>query len=193
LLDADDLEDGLLAPRAGLDRVVVGHDAHGLAADLADARHDAVGGRLRLLVAREEPILLELRAGIEQQLEAIAHEHLAFGPALAERRERGAGIGLAVAPRLRPTGGIARRERRAAVHDDAQASAEVFQLLVAKMANDLDRRPLGRRRTFAPSRGVDVGEQDVEDAWEPRELRARARQQRRRIDHGGILWARDTT
>src|SRR2546422_492294 len=79
LLDAHDLEHGLLAPRARLDRVVVGHDADGLAADLADAGDHAVGRRVGLLVAREEPVLLELAARIEQQLQPIAHEHLALG------------------------------------------------------------------------------------------------------------------
>src|SRR3989441_10599080 len=82
LLDADDLEHRLLAPRAGLDHVVVGHDADGLAADLADSGDDAVGRRVRFLVAREEPVLLELGARVEEQLETIADEHLAFGPEL---------------------------------------------------------------------------------------------------------------
>ena len=57
-LDADDLEHGLLAPGAGLHRVVVGHDADGAAADGADAGHHAVGRRVVLLVAGEQPLLL---------------------------------------------------------------------------------------------------------------------------------------
>src|SRR5918996_79541 len=41
-LDAHDLEDRLLAPRAGLHGVVVGHDADGAPADGPDAGHDAI-------------------------------------------------------------------------------------------------------------------------------------------------------
>ena len=78
LLDADDLLDGLLAPRAGLDRVVVGHDAHGTPADHADAGDHAVGRRVGLVGAREEPVLLELGARIEKELQPVADEELAF-------------------------------------------------------------------------------------------------------------------
>ena len=82
LLDAHDLEHGLLAPGSRLDRVVVGHDAHGAAAHAADAGHDAVGRRVGLLVAGEQPVLLELAAGIEEELEAVADEELALGAQL---------------------------------------------------------------------------------------------------------------
>ena len=77
-LDAHDLLDRLLAPRAGLDRVVVGHDADGATADRADAGDDAVRGRIRLGGAGEQPVLLEIGAGIEEELEPVAHEELAL-------------------------------------------------------------------------------------------------------------------
>jgi hypothetical protein len=76
LLDADDLLYRLLAPGSRLDGVVVGHHADGAAADRAHARHHAVGGRVRLLVAGEEEVLLELGAGVEQESEAVADEEL---------------------------------------------------------------------------------------------------------------------
>ena len=82
LLDADDLLDGLLAPRARLHREVVGHDADRPPEDRPDARDDAVGRRLRLLGAGEEPVLLELGAGIEQEAQAVADEELALRPEL---------------------------------------------------------------------------------------------------------------
>ena len=82
LLDAHDLQHGLLAPRAGLHRVVVGHDADGAAPHAADAGDDAVGRRVGLVRAREEEVLLELAARIEQQLQSVADEELAFGPEL---------------------------------------------------------------------------------------------------------------
>src|SRR5262249_22063656 len=78
LLNAHDLLHGLLAPRAGLDRVVVGHHTDGAAPDHADTGHDAISGRVRLLVAREQEVLLEIGAGIEQQLQSVADEQLAF-------------------------------------------------------------------------------------------------------------------
>ena len=78
LLDADDLLDRLLPPGAGLDRVVVGHDADRPAEDGADAGHDAVGRGLGFLRASQAPVFLELGAGIEQELQAIADEELAF-------------------------------------------------------------------------------------------------------------------
>src|SRR5712691_8614227 len=40
--------------------------------------HDTVGRRVDLLVAGEQPVLLELAAGVEQQLEAVADEELAL-------------------------------------------------------------------------------------------------------------------
>ena len=47
-----------------------------------DPGDDAVGGRVGLLVAREEQVLLELGARIEQKLEAVADEELALVPEL---------------------------------------------------------------------------------------------------------------
>ena len=82
LLDADDLLDRLLAPGAGLHREVVGHDADRPAQDRAHAGDDAVGGHLGLGGAGEEPVLLELGAGIEEEAEAVADEELALRPEL---------------------------------------------------------------------------------------------------------------
>jgi hypothetical protein len=86
LLDAHDLLHRLFAPGAGLHRVVIGHDAHGAAADPADPGDDAVSGRVRLLVAGEEEVLLEVRSRIQQKPEAISDEELSFllelGPVL---------------------------------------------------------------------------------------------------------------
>src|SRR5215467_7085291 len=78
LLDAHDLRHRLLAPGASLHRVVVGHDAHHAAAHPAHSSDHAVGGSVRLLAAREEEVLLELRSGVEEEAEAIADEELAF-------------------------------------------------------------------------------------------------------------------
>jgi hypothetical protein len=86
LLDADDLLHRLLAPRAGLHRVVIGHDAHGATADPAHPGDDTVSGRVRLLVAGKEKVLLEVRSRIQQEPEAIPDEELPFllelGPVL---------------------------------------------------------------------------------------------------------------
>ena len=54
----------------------------GAAADRAHAGDDAVGGRVGLLAAREEQVLLELGAGIEEEPEAVADEELALRPEL---------------------------------------------------------------------------------------------------------------
>src|SRR5262249_55032380 len=79
LLDAHDLQHRLLAPRAGLDGVVVGHDADGAAAHAAHAGDDAIGRRVGLVGAREQPLLLQLGAGVQQELQSIPHEQLALG------------------------------------------------------------------------------------------------------------------
>src|SRR4026208_1079574 len=78
LLDPHDLLDRLLAPRSGLHRVVVGHDRHGAAAHRPHPGDHAVGGRVRLLVAREEEVFLGFGPRVEEQLQAIANEELAF-------------------------------------------------------------------------------------------------------------------
>jgi len=54
---------------------------------------------------------------------------------------------LSVAPLFGPALRLDRRELARAVHDDAQTGAEVFGLLIAQVAEDLDRRPLVRRRS----------------------------------------------
>ena len=82
LLDADDLLDRLLAPGAGLHREVVRHHADRPAEHRADARDHAVGGQVGLGGAGEEPVLLELGAGVEEEAEALADEELAFRPEL---------------------------------------------------------------------------------------------------------------
>ena len=82
LLDADDLLDRLLAPGAGLHREVVGHHADRPAQHRAHARDHAVGGRVGLGGAGEEPVLLELGAGVEEEAEAVADEELALRPEL---------------------------------------------------------------------------------------------------------------
>src|SRR4029453_16519456 len=82
LLDPDDLEDRLLTPRAGLHRVVVGHEADGPPAHGADAGDHAIGRRVGLLAPREQKVFLELGAGIEEELQAITDEELALGAQL---------------------------------------------------------------------------------------------------------------
>src|SRR5437660_1689271 len=77
-LDADDLLDGLLTPGTRLDRVVVGHDAHGAAADFAESGDHAVRRRVGFVRAGEEPVLLELGARVEQELEPVPDEELAL-------------------------------------------------------------------------------------------------------------------
>ena len=97
LLDAHDLLHGLLAPGAGLHRVVVGHDADGAPAHRSHARDDAIRRGVRLFGAREEPVLLELRARIEQEREPVADEELALGLQLVAVAD----VSLLDAPRSR--------------------------------------------------------------------------------------------
>src|SRR6266545_3104050 len=78
LLNTHDLLDRLLAPRARLDRVVVRHDADRPAADPPAPGDPAIGGGVGLGRAGEQPVLLELGAGVEQELQSIADEELAF-------------------------------------------------------------------------------------------------------------------
>ena len=78
LLDADDLGHRLLPPGAGLDRVVIGHDADGAPPDTTHAGHHTVGGGVGFLIAREEEVFLELGPGIEEELEPVAYEELAL-------------------------------------------------------------------------------------------------------------------
>src|SRR3990170_7301644 len=58
--------------------VRAGRDADPAAADLPDAGDDPVGGRVGLLAPGEQPILLELAAGVEEELETVADEELAL-------------------------------------------------------------------------------------------------------------------
>ena len=79
LLDAHDLLDGARAPRAGLDRRVVGHDGDGAAVDLAEAGDDAVGGQVGRAVVGEQAVLDEVaRVVVEEQAQALAREQLAL-------------------------------------------------------------------------------------------------------------------
>ena len=59
-----------------------GHDADGAATHTPHAGDDTVGGRVGLLAAREEPVFLQLRTRIEQELEPVAYEQLALGTQL---------------------------------------------------------------------------------------------------------------
>src|SRR5437762_7462786 len=109
------------------------------------------------------------------------------GPTLAEHGERRARVGVAIRALLHPALRVDGGKARAAFDDDAQPCAEILRLLVAQVANDLQRRPLRRRRTLAPRHGLEVAEQRVEDAWQPREIRADARHHAREVAHGRIL------
>ena len=82
LLDADDLLDGLLAPRAGLHREVVGHHADRPAEHRADARDHAVGGRSGSAERARSQSSWNCGAGVEEEAEAVADEELAFRPEL---------------------------------------------------------------------------------------------------------------
>ena len=77
LLDAQDLLDRLGAPRAGLDRRVVGHQRDGAAADRPEAGDDAVGAEALGLPVGEQRVLGE-RALVEQPRDALAHGQLAL-------------------------------------------------------------------------------------------------------------------
>jgi len=77
-LDPHDLLDCLLAPRACLDRVVVGHDADRPPPDLPNPGDHAVGGGVGLGGAGEQPVLLEVAAGIEEELQPVTDEELAL-------------------------------------------------------------------------------------------------------------------
>src|SRR5204862_4749741 len=63
---------------AGRARVVAGHRALRAGAGPADPRHDRVRRRVPLLRAREEPVPLDVGAGVEEELQAVADEELAF-------------------------------------------------------------------------------------------------------------------
>ena len=81
LLDAQDLLDRALAPRARLHGRVVRHHAHGPAVDPAGARHHAVRGQVAREAVRERGVLHE-RARVEQQREPLAAEQLALAARL---------------------------------------------------------------------------------------------------------------
>src|SRR5258708_5666266 len=123
---------------------------------------------------RAEP---RVRDGVAKVVRRHAPEEGEIGgPTLAERRERRAWIGVSIRTLLYPALRVDGGEARAAVHDDAQACAEVLRLLVAQVTDDLQRRPLRRRRALAPRRGLEIAEEHVEDAWQPPEIRAAARE-----------------
>ena len=73
------------APRAGLDRRVVGHHAHRPPLDATDARHDAVGEQVGGLVVGQQAVLDE-RVGVEQQRQPVADEELVLGLELVAAR-----------------------------------------------------------------------------------------------------------
>ena len=75
LSEPDDLLDRARTPRSGLDRRIVRHDADRASVDPPHARDDPVGRQRIGERVREEPVLRE-RAGIEQTIQAVAHEHL---------------------------------------------------------------------------------------------------------------------
>src|SRR3989475_9969043 len=106
------------------------------------------------------------------------------GPALAEDGQGARSIVVQVAPLRRPALRVDRREARAAVEDHADSRAEVLDLFVAQVADDLDRRPLGRRRARTPGGRVEVLEQRVEHRGKPRQLEPGAGQHVARIVHG---------
>jgi hypothetical protein len=97
LLHAGDLVEGPPAPGARLDRVVVGDHAHRAAAELADGGHHRVGGQA-LLRAGQQPVL-ELRLGVQQQLEPVPDQQLAGLHVAAAVL-----LGAAQARRLQPRG-----------------------------------------------------------------------------------------
>ena len=92
LLDAEDLLDGLRAPRAGLDGRVVRHQRDGAAADRAHPGDDAVGAEPLGLPVGEQRVLAE-RAGVEQQRDALAHRQLALLGGLLLVALRPSGVG----------------------------------------------------------------------------------------------------
>ena len=75
---AQHLLDGARTPRAGLHGGIVGHHAHPATLDRARARHHAVGGQVVGRGVGQQPLLDE-RAGVEQQVDAVPHEQLALG------------------------------------------------------------------------------------------------------------------
>src|SRR5580765_4897238 len=105
------------------------------------------------------------------------------GTSLAKRGQRARSIVVGIASLRRPALRIDRHEAGPVVDGHAKARAEVFHLLVAKVTNDLDGRPLGRRRASAPGRVVEARQQGVEHARESRELGQGAGQDVLRIVH----------
>ena len=110
LLDAEDLLDGLGAPRTRLHRRVVRHQGDGPPADCPHPGDDAVGAEPLLLPVGEEGVLGE-RAGVEQALDALADGQLLLlgdllpvplGPSLERRLESRADLGHRPSSGLRP-------------------------------------------------------------------------------------------
>src|SRR5262249_43903381 len=114
---------------------------------------------------RSEPRVAD---GVPQPLGGEAgEEYQSHRATLTERGERRHRIRVAIASLLRPARRIDDDERVAALHDHAHARAEVLGLLVAKMANDLERRPFRRGRALAPCGGIETAEENVEDERRP--------------------------
>ena len=132
--EAHDLLDRARAPRARLHRRVVGHHAHRAAVDAADAGDDAVGREIAGERVGEQRVLDE-RALVEEQREAVAHEQLVLPRELLPF--------LGEVPLPRPVGeladAIARRSRGALVAPGPGARVQERARQLA--ADDLLREP----------------------------------------------------
>jgi hypothetical protein len=100
-------------------------------------------------------------------------KHEARRPPLEECRQSRPRLGVPVAPLDGPAGRVDPLEPLSAVEDRAYARAEVLDLLVSQVADDLYRRPLLRRRPRAPEPLVQAGKHPVQDRGQAPQLPAR--------------------
>jgi hypothetical protein len=83
-------------------------------------------------------------------------------PAGADHRQDLGGVGVAVFSGFYPAHRVDRREARLAVDDGAEPGAEVFRLLVAQMAEDLDGRSLVVGRAGAGDGRIEITRERVQ-------------------------------
>ena len=100
----------------------------------------------------------------------------ARGPTLAQSSQRSGRVVVTIPALHRPAFGIDRREAGPTVPHDLDPRAEVFHLLVAQVAEDLDGRPFVRGGPRAPGALVEIPDEGVDDRRQPPELLAGGRE-----------------
>ena len=147
-----DLLDRAGAPRARLDRRVVGDDAHRAAVDPADPGDHAVGGQVAGRGVGQQRVLDE-RVGVEQQRQPVAHEQLALGRQLVAVLRRGcrAGARSAAAPMSSTRRAVryARRIARMATSSLSGVRAKSRAASISVLHSTSGLTPGSRRRCWA--------------------------------------------